>query len=278
MAASIFDIFLNIIIILIFIKNRNTPIVKMSDKKVTSLYLVTSLALMICLLLAYFSKPSVSKCLVRPFIGGVLYNLHITIILVKSNKLLKVFHSNTRATSNKVMKVSLAQIFTVLVSILIACAIIISVLMRHRSEVMQEVDIKSHSRILYCSTGFHTNIVIVYLLCVQITCMFQAYRCRTLSGYLNGVTSVIYTSFVTSLVFTVQFPIYYFQKSVHSREQVQFAAMTTNSLVVLVLIYTKKVFVMVFRRSKNTPVYYQRKSLKVMEMKAREIISVDKLN
>jgi len=143
----------------------------MSDKKVTSLYLVTSLALMICLLLAYFSKPSVSKCLVRPFIGGVLYNLHITIILVKSNKLLKVFHSNTRATSNKVMKVSLAQIFTVLVSILIACAIIISVLMRHRSEVMQELDIKSHSRILYCSTGFHTNIVIVYLLCVQITCI-----------------------------------------------------------------------------------------------------------
>jgi len=59
----------------------------------------------------------------------------------------------------------------------------------------------------------------------------------------------------------VQFPIYYFQKSVHSREQVQFAAMTTNSLVVFVLIYTKKVFIMVFRRSKNTPVYYQRKKL-----------------
>jgi len=37
--------------------------------------------------------------------------------------------------------------------------------------------------------------------------------------------------------------------------------MTTNSLVVFVLIYTKKVFIMVFRRSKNTPVYYQRKKL-----------------
>jgi len=77
-------------------------------------------------------------------------------------------------------------------------------------------------------------------------------------------------------VFAIQFPIYYFQKSLLNGEIVQFAAITTNSIIVLVLMYAKKVFIMVFHRSKNTLIYYQIKNLEAMEMKAREILPGDK--
>ena len=123
-------------------------------------------------------------------------------------------------------------------------------------------------RILHCNSAVHFNFLIFLTMLLQIACLYRAYQCRNLPGYLGEATTMLYASFVTTISFSVMFPIHYFQKNELDASLVHCIVLCGNNLATLVLMYGYKVYVVVFHPRVNTQKYLSEMRMQQMRKDA----------
>jgi len=99
------------------------------------------------------------------------------------------------------------------------------------------------------------------MICVQLACVFQAYRCRRLPDYISETMNILYASFITTVFYVVSLPIYLLRRTQQDGEVVHLTVVLVNSLVILLLMYAKKVYVILFKSRLNTRHYFKKKRL-----------------
>ena len=258
----LFGSLLSLASFLVFVVKRQTPIVKISDAPVSFVQLALIFLTFPAGYFLYFEKPTAVKCASRPLLVAIVYNINISIILVKSHKLVMVFSAKTRVNSNEVLKVKLTQIFTVVINLLVTASIFtIFTFSRGLPKPTIELDFINNMRLISCTGGTQITLIISFLICVQLACVFQAYRCRRLPDYLSETMSILYASFITTVFYAVSFPIYFLRRSQQDGEVVQLVVVLVNSFVILALMYIKKVYVILFKSHLNTAHYFKKKRL-----------------
>jgi len=110
-----------------------------------------------------------------------------------------------------------------------------------------------------------------YGMVLQIACLITAYRGRDLPNVFNESMSLVYSSFITTIIIAVMFVVQVYQKNPLITPLITWIVLSMNSLIYLVLLYARKVYIMLFRKEKNTVSYVQKQTFDAMKDSSRNI-------
>ena len=256
---------------IIFIRNRTTWIVQSTDLNVTSVHLA--------LLMVNFILPNISFILTSNWIYWTLYMVSInlinccslSIVLVKSKKLLQAFNSKVLVTQNDKLRTKYQQIsitaFNMLLSIVI---FIFSFKMRALSE--ESVRYPSILMVVeYCEHELQMILQIAFLICLQIACFIPAYQGRNLPSIFNNAMVIVYLSFVMVVSSLVFFPIYLFQHDPRDKLIVEHLIFQWLGLFQISFLYWPKVYIILVHPEKNTKEYFREKTLLASMTRAKSL-------
>ena len=120
---SIISIVLTIILVIVFLTYRNTPIGKSSNLAMTIFHLIINLSLHSALFYIQHTTPSLIYCIAKIFYSGIMYNLFVSVAFMKSHKLFKAFSSKRKATEKDKKITKMQQLFTI--AILVASSVVL---------------------------------------------------------------------------------------------------------------------------------------------------------
>ena len=73
----------------------------------------------------YTGEPTLRKCIVKPFITAIFYNLNVSILLVKSNKILTAFKSKIFVCKSEIWKENASELFVLALNMVIGIVIVV---------------------------------------------------------------------------------------------------------------------------------------------------------
>ena len=257
----------------VFIVKSTTPVVRSSDFGLSLLHLFALFSVFALSGILYTITTSDvmvlrGRCIGRNLIISVFYTLNVALVYTKTEKILAAFLSRVRVTSGEMKKAKAFQALTIIVFLSVTNGLLLTMYQQRRpgfaynvlSSSQDDKDFEDQSsmvKIMYCNTAFHTDSLFVVLIAFQLVCLVQAFRGRNLPSPMNDALSMVYAILITTLAFTVYFPISYFQSTV-DKEFIQLVVMLINCCVYGVLLYGRKLYVVLFRAEKNTRSYFQK--------------------
>ena len=121
------------------------------------------------------------------------------------------------------------------------------------------ITVRVHEQMIkdvHCNTEDFINIQLGYSMVLQLYTAFQAFKCRSLPGPFNEAMSIVYSTLIVIVFYSVTFPIYYFLQRIPSTQStVHFISLTVASLFPMMILYGNKLFIVIFRKKKNSKEY-----------------------
>jgi len=265
---SLFLVLMVIIVMLVFIVYRKTPLVNAIDLKVSMLHLFLLLMQVLTPCYFFLGKPHFLRCVSLPISICIFNTITISIVLVKSQKLLAAFQSKIKLTHKETRKTIGKQAATVVVNVFIALSIIVVSFYGKWPNVTSERFQKSTEKLLVCNTHLHATIQLIFQIFLQVACFVPAFRGRKLPNVFNEAMTVVYACFTMTITLLVMLPIQFFQKDVRDKQLVVFVTMLCNICEQFILMYGKKMYILVFKPKKNTKQYFQKQTFEAMIIKS----------
>ena len=159
----------------IFTMKRKTPVVVTSDFTISIIHMCVIALIFLLLQILQITSPSLATCSSRIAVTSVSFILNVSIVFIKSQKLLKAFLSKVLITEKEARNTKSQQIFFVITSIVIANAIFVITYIAKLpfSSYLNHANMK---RVHYCDTSLHINAIIGFVMIVQFGCFVQAFR------------------------------------------------------------------------------------------------------
>jgi len=268
---SIMSMVWTTILVIAFFIYRKTPIGKSTDLVMTVFHFIVNLSLHAGLFYTQHMEPSTVNCIASVICSGSVYNLFVSVALMKSHKLLKAFSSKRRATEKDKKITLMQQLFTIAISLAISIILIVVTFAQDFPSVAQSRDSMNYLIYYSCSNLTHVFVQMAYGMVLQICCFVTAYRGRNLPNVFNESMSMVYSSFITTIITAVMFVVQIFQKDPLVAPIITWTVLSMNSLIYLILLYARKVYIMLFRKEKNTVSYVQKQTFSAMKNSSKNI-------
>ena len=269
---SVTGIICSITIMGVFTKYRNTPIGRAVDFNMTMLHLSIMLCLFGLIPLTIIGKPAYLRCILQLSTMSVLFSANSSIIVVKSKKIQLVFQSKMTLEKRDVLMTHVYQWIIIFLCVGFSLALI-SIMVVTEDSLMGMVVWKDDKKLEYfCDMDVYVYLHVTYLILLQLVCFVPAFKIRKLPSVFNEAMSIVYTSFIVMVTFMVMCPIFYFQKSSLDKLCILWVTFSINNLIIMILMYGKKVMIILFHPEQNTKEYFREKTLASMSRKADSII------
>eukprot|EP00111_Clytia_hemisphaerica_P003512 TCONS_00010039-protein len=263
---------MTLVVLIIFITKRTTPIVTISDFQISTIHLVDIILIFAISPVIFFIQPTNAiHCLFKPILNSSLYVVSIGIIFIKTQKILKAFLSKVIITSREIKKTTGEQIFTIFVFLgVVNLAFAVSVYY-DPAKILKIENSQTLQRNFSCNTYFHSSIIMGFELIIQLLCSIQAFRGRNLPSVMNESMILVYTTFVLTAVFMATFAIVPFQKPWY-KEIAQCIGIIVNNTVIMVLLYGQKAYRIIRYPAKNTKSYFRESRMKSMSVQSESVM------
>lgn len=96
LAIAIFGITMTIIVIVLFARNHDTPLVRASGREL-SYTLLFGILVCYCNTFALIAKPTIGSCILQRFGIGVGFSIIYSALLTKTNRISRIFHSASKS-------------------------------------------------------------------------------------------------------------------------------------------------------------------------------------
>ena len=268
---SAFGVMLTITTLVIFVRYRNTPTVKVSDVVFSYLHLITiCIAILFnCLVfIANFDHRTIEIAIAKCINLSVFYTANVAFVYTKSQKLIDAFCSIVQITGSEAKRTFAVQIFTVLIFLLFNNSVLYVTTIIENPEMNMILDDKNQVRYHFANTGFHLNVIIGFLVLFQMVCLVQSFRGRNLPGPMNDAMSLVYATMVTTMTLLVSFPIGYF-RGIGDKDFLYCLIVASNCVVCVLFLYGKKCYVILFQSHKNTRRYFNEQSFSEVSQQIR---------
>lgn len=248
--------------------------VSISDYKLSMVHMFLIQCTLIIAIVPFF-RPSISEnfCLVQPLTISVFYTSNIAIVLTKSQKLLQAYRSKIRLTDRQAKQTVIVQTFTVFISVLCSNTILFVTSQYQELQVLEVEDSAKMLRYRFCNTFLHNEIVLGFIMVLQLVCSLQAYRGRTLPHVMNDSVIMAYLTYTLSVVLGSQYVIVYFQDP-NMRHVFQMGAIVLNTVIMSALLYGQRVVRVMRNPKKNTPEYFRMERMREHRQNAEKLIEV----
>lgn len=196
------------VVIIIFVVFYDHELIKASSRELSA---VLFIGLMLCYVvpLFYIAKPSAAICGIRRFGIGVCFAISYSALLVKTNRIYRIFSRSTNSSAKPPLFISpLSQVIITL--ILASVQGLISIISLAVIPPMTRVESSSTSRELVCASSSVLNVAIAlgYNLLLLILCTYFAFLTRKVPANFNEakfINAAVYSTIIIWLAFVPTF-------------------------------------------------------------------------
>ncbi|KAH8385424.1 hypothetical protein KR009_002228, partial [Drosophila setifemur] len=251
MAIAIFGIAVTIMVIVLFAKNHDTPLVRASGREL-SYTLLFGILVCYCNTFALIAKPTIGSCVVQRFGIGVGFSIIYSALLTKTNRISRIFHSASKSAQR--LKYISPQSQVVITSSLIAIQILITMIWMvveppgtrfyypDRTEVILKCKIQDMS---FLFSQLYNMILITI-------CTVYAIKTRKIPENFNESKFIGFTMYTTCIIWLAFVPIYF---GTGNSYEIQITTLcisiSLSASVALICLYSPKVYILVFHPDKN---------------------------
>ena len=252
---------LSVFTLIIFVIYRNTPIIKSSDFLLTVIHLMTAIFINTDLITLSHSKPRELTCCLDAIIAGNLYTFFIAIVLMKSHKILNAFNSMHRLSTKRKRNTILQQWFTIFILTVSSFIWTFIAMETQKVNVQSRRDTQIKIIYIFCRNIRPKTIQLAFAGLLQLATFIIAYKGRNLPDIFNESMSLLYASFASTMSYVVVFILLRFKsKDAFFQASIIWLAISLNLNIYILLCYGKKVYIVLFKKEKNTRNYIQRKT------------------
>ena len=248
----------NIVVIIIFLLNKQTPLVRSSSFK-------SSLCQLFCHLLLFtlsclrVAEISIIQCKIVPAMFLLITTI-TAITVTKVTRILFIFRCRIKIKKEHIKKLKKEEL-----AFVISCAtlhIIMSVLLHVflKTELGTEIEMNEELYEVYnvcynSSTIFVANVV--YVLVLEIVSGIQCFRGRNIPGQYNEAKYISYATYLSTVALCLSLILRHGIKSLKTSNLLQILLLILSNLSVLLSLYGYKVIIILFQPEKNTKKFFQ---------------------
>ncbi|XP_064652864.1 metabotropic glutamate receptor 3-like isoform X2 [Lineus longissimus] len=263
MVLSFLFFLITLFVLAVFIKYRDTPVVKGSNRNL-SYVLLTAIALCYVLPFLYIGIPTDLSCAVQPVYFGFVFTLCVAIMLTKTQRLLTVFYARfsalVRSRSSR-FKHEHKQAAFVTGLTLIALIIGVTCSLILTPEAVRDYSFPDIVVIRCGSDWFAVQLISMsYVAFLSIVCSFLAFKARKLPENFNEAKHLSFSMFMLCLVWIVCLPAY-FGSHGKSRTSIMCFAAIFAALFILGFMFFPKIRIILFQAEKNDPNYVREQTI-----------------
>ncbi|XP_068935726.1 extracellular calcium-sensing receptor [Petaurus breviceps papuanus] len=249
---AVLGIFLTSFVLGVFIKFRNTPIVKATNRELSYL-LLFSLICCFSSSLFFIGEPQDWTCCLRQPAFGISFVLCISCILVKTNRILLVFEAKIPTSLHR--KWWGLNLQFLLVFLCTFMQIVICVIWLYNSPPSSYRNYELEDEIIFvtCHEGslMALGFLIGYTCLLAAICFFFAFKSRKLPENFNEAKFITFSMLIFFIVWISFIPAY---ASTYGKfvSAVEVIAILAASFGLLACIFFNKVYIILFKPSRNT--------------------------
>ncbi|XP_021045077.1 vomeronasal type-2 receptor 116-like [Mus pahari] len=243
---------LTAVVLMVFLKNRDTPIVKANNLTLSYTLLITLTLCFLCPLL-FISRPSTATCVLQQNIFGLLFTVALSTVLAKTITVLIAFKITSPGRMRRWLLMSRAPNYIIPISTLIQ--VILSGIWLTTSPPFIDKDTYSeHGHIIIiCNKGsaiaFHCTLG--YLGALALGSYFMAFLSRNLPDTFNEAKFLAFSMLVFCCVWVTFLPVYHSTKG-KIMVAMEVFSILASSTSLLGIIFVPKCYIILLRPEKNS--------------------------
>ncbi|XP_043234513.1 metabotropic glutamate receptor 3-like, partial [Amphibalanus amphitrite] len=250
-AISSVGIVVTLLVIAVFLRFNNTPVIKASGRELCYVLLC---GIVVCYAMTFviLMKPSVVSCTMMRIGLGLCLNICYSALLTKTNRISRIFNMGMRSIKRPPYTSPRSQIAICfgLVSIQLIGIVVWLILERPSTK---EVYPNRRTAVLTCGISSLSQVVSLgYNMVLIILCTWYAFKTRKIPENFNEAKYIGFTMYSTCIVWLAFVPIYF---TTYNEYKVQLASLcicvTISATVALLCLFTPKLYIVIFQPYKN---------------------------
>lgn len=248
-AFSILGTTLSGIVLIIFIRFNNTPVVKASTRELCYIVLV-GMILSHASIFSILAHPTVQMCTLSRVLPGIAFAMIYGSLLIKTNRIARLLAISKKRFPTKKLKFMspLSQVILALFLITIESVIAIGILFIEAPETELQYP-RETQNLLVCkesSTTILSPLAFIFLLIIMCTC--YAFKTRNVPENFNETKFVGFAIYTTCVIWIAFFPIYY-----GSEMQIitKCLCISLSSIMTLIFMFFPKIYIILLHPEKN---------------------------
>uniref|UniRef100_A0A8C5MGR8 G-protein coupled receptors family 3 profile domain-containing protein n=1 Tax=Leptobrachium leishanense TaxID=445787 RepID=A0A8C5MGR8_9ANUR len=247
---SIIGSILPAVVLFLFVRNRDTPLVKANNRALSFLLLAALSFCFLCPLLLLL-PPGKQTCLIRQAAFGVLFTLCVSCLLAKTLIVVLAFRANQPGGC---IKVPMGPSWPILIALFCTCLqLVLCIFWINFDPPVPEHNIKSKLGmvIIQCNDGLGFWLMLCYLGFLSTICFLVAFLARKLPGAFNEATHITFSMLVFIIVWVSFVPAYLSTQGIMSLATEIFAILS-SSAGLLFCIFSPKCYIILVCPHRNT--------------------------
>ncbi|XP_053968100.1 metabotropic glutamate receptor-like isoform X1 [Anastrepha ludens] len=251
LAIALFGIIMTVIVIVLFAKNHDTPLVRASGREL-SYTLLFGILVCYCNTFVLIAKPTIVSCILQRFGIGVGFSIIYSALLTKTNRISRIFHSASKSAQRLKYISPQSQVF-ITVSLIAIQVLITMVWMvveppgtRFYYPDRKEVILKCKMQDMSFLFSQLYNMILITV------CTLYAVKTRKIPENFNESKFIGLTMYTTCIIWLAFIPIYF---GTGNSYEIQITTLcisiSLSASVALICLYSPKVYILVFHPDKN---------------------------
>lgn len=232
----------------IFVKYRDTPVVKSSTKELSFLILV-GMALSHVSVFPIIAKPTKATCTLNRLLPGITFSTIYSALLTKTNRIARILAiSKKRFPMRKqILMSATAQI--VITSLLIGIEIIISIWMIYKEPSNYTYNYHQSKTTLECDTTAEGILIpLAFDFVLIILCTLYALKTRNVPENFNEAKFIGFAMYTTCVIWIAFIPIYF---GSDSKVITMSICVTLSAIVTWIFLFLPKLYIILVRPERN---------------------------
>ncbi|XP_029441446.1 vomeronasal type-2 receptor 26-like [Rhinatrema bivittatum] len=249
----------------LFLKNRNTPIVKANNRELSYLLLIFLMLCFLCSLI-FIGRPLKVTCMLRQIVFGIIFSICLSSILAKTITVVMAFNATKPNSKIKMLVDFKLPVYIVPTCSLVQVILCISWIANYSPFPEFNMAAETGKIVIECNEGSTVffSCVLGYMGFLACVSLLVAFLARNLPDSFNEAKFITFSMLVFASVWVTFIPAYLSTKGRYMVAVEVFAILSSSSGL-LVCIFFPKCYIILMKPEMNTRTYIIGKNQKMLK-------------